>query len=216
MNNLPKIDFSKLLNDLIIPIISVTITLILYFIFIGPYLTLNSTFKKDKIDFEAMITGMEVKKKILADTRSNLATLQKYESRLTSLVPTDANASDLVGVLDTLSRVNNFSVVEENKNVVSPENAKKKISEVRFNGKTAGMLSAVNFISEVTYFPTKVFNITKLEITNNYDDKFTRVSFNAISNYNPDKAVINIEASVTDYLNNKSFVDEMEALISKN
>jgi hypothetical protein len=122
----------------------------------------------------------------------------------------------LVGVLDTLSRVNNFSVVEENKNVVSPENAKKKISEVRFNGKTAGMLSAVNFISEVTYFPTKVFNITKLEITNNYDDKFTRVSFNAISNYNPDKAVINIEASVTDYLNNKSFVDEMEALISKN
>lgn len=216
MNNLPKVDFSKLLNDLIIPIISVTITLILYFIFIGPYLTLNSTFKKDKIDFEAMITGMEVKKKILADTRSNLATLQKYESRLTSLVPTDANASDLVGVLDTLSRVNNFSVVEENKNVVSPENAKKKISEVRFNGKTAGMLSAVNFISEVTYFPTKVFNITKLEITNNYDDKFTRVSFNAISNYNPDKAVINIEASVTDYLNNKSFVDEMEALISKN
>ncbi len=216
MNNLPKVDFSKLLNDLIIPIISVTITLILYFIFIGPYLTLNSTFKKDKIDFEAMITGMEAKKKILADTRSNLETLKKYESRLTSLVPTDANASDLVGVLDTLSRVNNFSVVEENKNVVSPENAKKKISEVRFNGKTAGMLSAVNFISEVTYFPTKVFNITKLEITNNYDDKFTRVSFNAISNYNPDKAVINIEASVTDYLNNKSFVDEMEALISKN
>jgi hypothetical protein len=216
MNNLPKIDFSKLLNDLIIPIISVTITLILYFIFIGPYLTLNSTFKKDKIDFEAMITGMEAKKKILSDTRSNLETLKKYESRLTSLVPTGANASDLVGVLDTLSRVNNFSVVEENKNVVSPENAKKKISEVRFNGKTAGMLSAVNFISEVTYFPTKVFNITKLEITNNYDDKFTRVSFNAISNYNPDKAVINIEASVTDYLNNKSFVDEMEALISKN
>ncbi len=216
MNNLPKVDFSKLLNDLIIPIISVTITLILYFIFIGPYLTLNSTFKKDKIDFEAMITGMEAKKKILSDTRSNLETLKKYESRLTSLVPTDANASDLVGVLDTLSRVNNFSVVEENKNVVSPENAKKKISEVRFNGKTAGMLSAVNFISEVTYFPTKVFNITKLEITNNYDDKFTRVSFNAISNYNPDKAVINIEASVTDYLNNKSFVDEMEALISKN
>jgi hypothetical protein len=216
MNNLPKVDFSKLLNDLIIPIISVTITLILYFIFIGPYLTLNSTFKKDKIDFEAMITGMEAKKKILSDTRSNLETLKKYESRLTSLVPTGANASDLVGVLDTLSRVNNFSVVEENKNVVSPENAKKKISEVRFNGKTAGMLSAVNFISEVTYFPTKVFNITKLEITNNYDDKFTRVSFNAISNYNPDKAVINIEASVTDYLNNKSFVDEMEALISKN
>ena len=216
MNNLPKVDFSKLLNDLIIPIISVTITLILYFIFIGPYLTLNSTFKKDKIDFEAMITGMEAKKKILSDTRSNLETLKKYESRLTSLVPTDANASDLVGVLDTLSRVNNFSVVEENKNVVSPENAKKKISEVRFNGKTAGMLSAVNFISEVTYFPTKVFNITKLEITNNYDDKFTRVSFNAISNYNPDKAIINIEASVTDYLNNKSFVDEMEALISKN
>jgi hypothetical protein len=216
MNNLPKIDFSKLLNDLIIPIISVTITLILYFIFIGPYLTLNSTFKKDKIDFEAMITGMEAKKKILSDTRSNLETLKKYESRLTSLVPTGANASDLVGVLDTLSRVNNFSVVEENKNVVSPENAKKKISEVRFNGKTAGMLSAVNFISEVTYFPTKVFNITKLEITNNYDDKFTRVSFNAISNYNPDKAIINIEASVTDYLNNKSFVDEMEALISKN
>lgn len=216
MNNLPKIDIPKLLNELIIPIISLTITLILYFIFIGPYLSLNSSFKKDKIDFEAMITGMEVKKKILVDTRTNLETLKKYEARLNSLVPTDANASDLVGVLDTLSRVNNFSVVEENKNVVSPENTKKKISEVRFNGKTAGMLSAVNFISEVTYFPTKVFNITKLEITNNYDDKFTRVSFNAVSNYNPDKAVVNIEAGVTDYLNNKSFVEEMEALISKN
>jgi hypothetical protein len=215
MNNLPKIDFSKLLNDLIIPIISLTISLILFFIFIGPFLSLNSSFKKDKVDFEVMIADLETKKKILENTRANLETLKKYETRLNSLVPTDANASDLVGVLDTLSRVNNFTVVEENKNVVSPENAKKRISEVRFNGKTAGMLSAVNYISEVYGYPTKVFNITKLEITNNYDEKFTRVSFNAISNYNPDKGVVNVESPVVDFLSNKAFIDEMEALISK-
>lgn len=215
MNNLPKIDFSKLLNELIIPIISLTISLILFFIFIGPYLSLNSSFKKDKVDFEIMIADLETKKKILENTRANLETLKKYETRLNSLVPTDANASDLVGVLDTLSRVNNFTVVEENKNVVSPENAKKRISEVRFNGKTAGMLSAVKYISEVYGYPTKVFNITKLEITNNYDEKFTRVSFNAISNYNPDKGVVNVESPVVDFLSNKAFIDEMEALISK-
>jgi hypothetical protein len=215
MNNLPKIDFSKLLNDLIIPIISLTISLILFFIFIGPFLSLNSSFKKDKVDFEVMIADLETKKKILENTRANLETLKKYETRLNSLVPTDANASDLVGVLDTLSRVNNFTVVEENKNVVSPENAKKRISEVRFNGKTAGMLSAVNYISEVYGYPTKVFNITKLEITNNYDEKFTRVSFNAISNYNPDKGVVNVESPVVDFLSNKAFIDEMEALISR-
>jgi hypothetical protein len=216
MNNLPKIDFSKLLNDLIIPIITFSLSLILYFIFIGPYLSLSSSFKKDKPEFEQMISTLEAKKEVLANSRSNIDTLKKYESRLNSLVPTDANASDLVGVLDTLSRVNNFTVVEENKNVVSNENSKKRINEVRFNGKTAGMLSAVKYISEVTNYPTKVFNITKLEITNNYDEKFTRVSFNAVSHYNPDKGVASIETPVKDYLNNKAFVEEMEALISKN
>ncbi len=215
MNNLPKIDFTKLLNDLIVPLISITISIILFFIFISPYLTLNSSFKKDKVNFEVMITDLDAKKKILENTRTNLETLKRYETRLNSLVPTDANASDLVGVLDSLSRVYNFTAVEENKNVVSPENAKNRISEVRFNGKTAGMLSAVNYISEIYGYPTKVFNITKLEITNNYDEQFTRVSFNAISNYSPDKGVVNVESPVLDFINNKAFIDDMEALIAK-
>ena len=78
------------------------------------------------------------------------------------------------------------------------------------------MTSAVAFIEKVTGYPTKIFNISKLEITNNFDEKFTRVSFSALSAYNPDKAVLNIEAPVIDFLNDKVFLDQMESLTKKN
>ena len=211
-----KIDFSKLLNDLIIPIVSLTLILVLYFVFINPYLTLNRSFKTDKPMLEKEILDLNLKKEILIRTKSESEKLKKYETLLNSLVPNDANASDLVGVLDVLSRSTNFSTVEENKNIVSNENSKKRLNEVKFNGKTAGMTSAVAFIEKVTCYPTKIFNISKLEITNNFDEKFTRVSFSALSAYNPDKAVLNIEAPVIDFLNDKVFLDQMESLTKKN
>lgn len=211
-----KIDFSKLLNDLIIPIVSLTLILVLYFVFINPYLTLNRSFKTDKPMLEKEILDLNLKKEILIRTKSESEKLKKYETLLNSLVPNDANASDLVGVLDVLSRSTNFSTVEENKNIVSNENSKKRLNEVKFNGKTAGMTSAVAFIEKVTGYPTKIFNISKLEITNNFDEKFTRVSFSALSSYNPDKAVQNIEAPVIDFLNDKVFLDQMESLTKKN
>jgi len=211
-----KIDFSKLLNDLIIPIVSLTLILVLYFVFINPYLTLNRSFKTDKPMLEKEILDLNLKKEILIRTKSESEKLKKYETLLNSLVPNDANASDLVGVLDVLSRSTNFSTVEENKNIVSNENSKKRLNEVKFNGKTAGMTSAVAFIEKVTGYPTKIFNISKLEITNNFDEKFTRVSFSALSAYNPDKAVLNIEAPVIDFLNDKVFLDQMESLTKKN
>ena len=209
-----KIDFSKLLNDLIIPLISLTLILVLFFVFINPYLTLSRTFKTDKPMLEKETLDLSLKKDILTRTKAESEKLRKYESVLNSLVPNDANASDLVGVLDILSRATNFSTVEENKNIVSNENSKKRLNEVKFNGKTTGMTSAVTFIEKVTSYPTKIFNINKLEITKNFDDKFTRVSFSALSAYNPDKAVVNVDSPVVDYLNDKDFLAQMEKLIS--
>lgn len=211
-----KIDFSKILNDLIIPLISLTLILVLFFIFINPYLNLNRSFKTDKPMLEKEILDLNLKKGILSKTKAESDKLKKYESILNSLVPNDANASDLVGVLDQLSRGTNFSTVEENKNIVSNENSKKRLNEVKFNGKTAGMTSAVAFIEKVTSYPTKIFNISKLEITNNFDERFTRVSFSALSAYNPDKAILNIEAPISDLLNDKIFIEQMEALLKKN
>jgi Tfp pilus assembly protein PilO len=178
---MPKIDITKILKDSAITLVCTSIILVMYFIFIGPYLSLNKEFKTDKETLDGQISSLEAKKDILSNSRKKIDVLRKYDAQLNSLVPSDANASDLVGVLDILSRTNNFTVVEENKNAVSTENSKKRLNEVRFNGKTIGMTSAVKFISDVSNYPTKIFNIVKLEITNNFDEKFTRVSFNAFS-----------------------------------
>ena len=212
---MPKIDITKFLKDSAITLVCTSIILVMYFIFIGPYLNLNKEFKTEKEILDGQISSLEAKKDILSNSRKKIDVLRKYDAQLNSLVPSDSNASDLVGVLDILSRTNNFTVVEENKNAVSTENSKKRLNEVRFNGKTIGMTSAVKFISDASNYPTKIFNIVKLEITNNFEEKFTRVSFNAFSSYNPDKAVVSVDAPVVDYLNNKSFVDTMESLVIK-
>lgn len=212
---MPKIDVTRVLKDLTIPLISLSIILSLYFIFISPYLTLKNEFELGKVTTSNLITSLESKKTILINTRKESEILKAFEKRLNSLVPSDSNVSDLVGVLDTLSRSSNFIAVEENKNVVSPENTKKRINEVIFNGKTLGMTSAVKFLSSINDYPTKIFNLYRLEIHNNFDEKFTRISFNALSSYNPDKATFSVDSPVDDFLNNKNFMDTMEVLTSK-
>lgn len=210
-----KIDITKFLNQLIIPIVSFVLTVTMFFIFIGPYLSAKSVFNQEQSDLKAKISLLEEKGKILTKARENKEKLVSYRDQLNKVVPRDANASDLVGVLDVLSKANNFTNVEENKNVISLENSKNRVVEIRFNGRTTSVANALKFLEDIQNYSSKQFSLNKIELTANPEDKFTRISFNSYSTFNPDTANYSAELPVVDVLNNKNLVENLDRLLKK-
>lgn len=210
-----RIDITKLLNHLIIPISSLIFIIVMYFIFIGPYLNQRSNFSRDEETLNSKIKILEEKKQILQKARESKEKLTSYRNVLNTLVPKEASASDLVGVLDVLSKSNNFTNVEENKNVISPENARKRIVEIRFNGRTASVATALKFLDDIHKYPSKQFSLNRVEITANPEERFARVSFNSFSTFNSEVATYLPESPVVDILSNKTLMESLDKLIKK-
>lgn len=208
-----KINFSKLLLDLLLPILSLMLIVIMYFIFIGPYLTNRSTISSQESSLNEKIKLLEEKKAVLENARENRSKLESYRSSLNKIVPDDANASDLVGVLDVLSKANSFTNVEENKNVISNENTRRRVVEIRFNGRTQSVATALKFLEDVYKYPGKQFSLNRVELTANPEERFSRISFNSYSPFNPDRVSYMPDSPVNDILSNKSITETLDKLI---
>jgi hypothetical protein len=66
---MPKIDITKFLKDSAITLVCTSIILVMYFIFIGPYLSLNKEFTTEKETLDGQISSLEAKKDILSNSR---------------------------------------------------------------------------------------------------------------------------------------------------
>lgn len=173
----------KTLKNLIIPFVSLLLSLVLYFIFISPFNTYRNSFQDLSNSYAKSIDTLKKNIEILKKASENKDKLSKLEPALKSLVPDSANASDLVGLIDNQANTFRFRNVDENRNITSTENDSKKLIEVRFNGRSPGMASSINFLKSLSSSKEKLIKITRLELTNIPEELFTRVSFNAFSLY---------------------------------
>jgi len=170
---------NKILKNLLFPLISFLVIVVLYFVFINPYFTYQSNFESIKNGYEKSNETLKENLILLEKVNSDIEKLRKLETGLISLVPDSANPSDLVGLIEKTSTEFRFGSVDENRNITSIENDKKQLIQVSFNGKSPGIVSSVSFIKSLLSSKTKLIKITKLQLTNNPEELHTRVSFNA-------------------------------------
>jgi hypothetical protein len=152
-------------------------------VFISPYNSYKDSFGELSLGYNKSIDTLNKNIEVLKKASENKEKLSKLEPALKSLVPDSANASDLVGLVDNEANNFRFRNVDENRNITSTENDSKKLIEVRFNGRSPGMASSINFLKSLTNSKEKLIKITRLELTNIPEELFTRVSFNAFSLY---------------------------------
>jgi hypothetical protein len=112
-----------------------------------------------------------------------------------------------VGFIEKKATEFRFRSIDENRSVTSSENDKKKLIEVRFNGRSPGMYSSINFLKSLVLNNSKLVKVVKLELTNVPNELFTRVSFNALSIYSPNPNKLNIETPIENLFQDPNFVN---------
>lgn len=201
-----SVNLSKTLKNLVIPIVSLISCIALFLIFITPYDEYVADFSRMKSNLETTNNNLSSNLKILEQTRQNKDKINKLKNSLVSLVPDTANPSDLVGLIDKNSNEYRFRTVDENRSMGNPENDKNKLMEVRFNGKSPGMNSSINFLKSLLINKSKLVKIIKLELTNVPEELFTRVSFNAFSIYASPPVKESIETPLEDLFADPEFM----------
>jgi len=171
---------------------------VLYFVFIRPYTVYADSFLDLKSKNELSIKTLTNNLEIIQKASENKEKLQKFDTALVSLVPESANASDLVGLIDRNANEFRLRTVDENRNITNQDNDKKRLIEVRFNGKAPGMGSSINFLKSMVTNNQKLIKISKLELTNVPEELYTRISFNAFSIYASPTPSYTIETPIED------------------
>ncbi len=197
----------KTLKNLVIPLICLLLSLVLYFVFINPYNTYRDSFQDLSNGYTKSIDTLKKNIEILKKASENKEKLVKLEPALKSLVPDSANASDLVGLIDKQANTFRFRNIDENRNITSNENDAKKLIEVRFNGRSPGMASSINFLKSLANSKEKLIKITRLELTNIPEELFTRVSFNAFSLYASPAPRTTTETPLENVFEDQKFID---------
>jgi len=200
-------NFNKTLKNLIIPIISFFSSVVLFLVFINPYNEYLAEFDNMRGELISTNKILENNLNVLQQATQNKDKLQKLDKDLISLIPDNANPSDLVGFIEKKATEFRFRSIDENRSVTSSENDKKKLIEVRFNGRSPGMYSSINFLKSLVLNNSKLVKVVKLELTNVPNELFTRVSFNALSIYSPNPNKLNIETPIENLFQDPNFVN---------
>lgn len=200
----------KTLNHLIIPIVSMILSLILFFVFINPYNNYLASFDEMKSGYETSINTISKNLAILKRSRDDFSKLEKFDMSLKSLVPDTANPSELVGLIDSKTEEFRFRTIDENRSVTSRENDRNFLIEVRFNGSSPGIVSTNNFLKSLLTDKTKLFKITSLQITNIPEELTTRVSFSAFSIYAPPFPQFSLETPLENVYADEKFTSLLE------
>lgn len=197
----------KTIKNLIFPSVSLIISLVLYFVFVVPFNNYQNSFPALKSDYENSIKILSSNLIVLKKANESSEKLSKLLPILRSLVPDSANPSDIVGEIINNASESRLRSVDENRSITNPENDKKKLMEVRFNGRFPGMASSISFLKEIATSKEKLIKISRLELTNIPEELFTRVSFNAFSIYAGATPKKPFESPIEDLFSDSKFME---------
>ncbi len=210
-----KVDFTIYLKYFIFPVISLTSIIIIYFVLIMPYLNLKSELDSSRENKKTQIKNFETKLSVLQNARAKSSELISYQEKLVQLVPNEDSPAPLVANLDSTAAKFNFNKIDENKNIADKNLTDSGFIEVTFNGRTVGALSALNFLSAINASTEKIINIKDLELYDDRDNKYYRVSFKARTLFNKSKVSSSLETPVYDILNDQNFIEFMKRFSDK-
>jgi len=205
----------KTLKHLIFPLISLLISLVLYFVFISPFSSYISSFETLRQSYEKSNSNLQANIKVLEKVRNNQENILKLQENLKSLVPESANPSEITGLIDNQADAFRFRSTDENRSITSAENDRNKLIEVRYNGRSPGVASSINFLKALTINNEKLIKITRLELTNNPEELFTRISFNAFSIFSQATPKVSNETPIIDLFEDSNFMKLLNSVSSE-
>lgn len=205
-----KFDISIYLKYFIFPVISLISIVIIYILAIMPYLNTKAELDKTRDSKKLQIKTYESKLSILKNARDKKDELASYQSRLVQLVPDEDSPAPLVASLDTKALEFKFNKIDDNKNIADKALSEKGLIEARFNGRTVGALSALNFITSLNTSGDKIVNLRDLELFDDRENKYYRVSFVARTIFNKTKSTAVLDSPVPNILNDEKFVNFMK------
>lgn len=211
-----KLDLTIYLKYFIFPVISLISITIIYVLLIMPYLNLKSELDSTRDTKNMQIKNFETKLSVLQNARAQSTELTSYQEKLVKLVPNEDSPAPLVANLDATAAKFNFNKIDENKNIADKTLTEKGNIEVTFNGRTIGALSALNFLSAINTNSEKIINIRDLELFDDRENKYYRVSFVARTIFNKNKVTSSLELPVYDILRDENFINFMKRFSEEN
>jgi len=208
-----KIDYSLYLKYFIFPTFSFISIVVIYVLLILPYLNTKSELDSTRESKNTSIKNYETKLTILKDARLNRASLNSYQSKLIQLVPDEDSPAPLVASLDSTALEYKFNKIDDNKNIAEKSLSDMGLIESRFNGRTVGALSALNFLSAINSNKNRLINIRDLELFDDRDNKYYRVSFIARTIFNKTKSNASLELPVQNIIKEEKFINFMNFYI---
>jgi hypothetical protein len=209
-----KFEIAEIAKSLIIPFVCVLASIVLYVIFISPYSFIEQTFGSSKAALESDIAILEKNRAILVSSREQIEPLQKVSDQLVKYVSPNPNPALVSGILQDFAVQTNFTLVEENRNVEVDPSQGQNIIEVRFNGRTIGVTSAVNFLNLINSTKDSLYAIRNLEIFRNQDEDFTRVSFLTQTIYDSSAAKLDPLSPLPNILDREDFKKFREIVVA--
>lgn len=142
-------------------------------------------------------------KDIVVKARTSSVELQKVSDQLITYVSTNPNPALVSGILQELALKNNFTNVDENRNI---EGSEQNLIQVRFNGRAPGLTTTANFLNQIDASKDSLYAVFNLDISGTSGDtEFTRVSFTTQTIYDTSKNISNFLTPIPDVLSSQSY-----------
>jgi len=200
-----KFEITEVAKSLIIPFVCIIVSITLYAIFISPYAYIQDISGSTKESLSKDISILERNRQILIQSREQKESLEKVSNQLTKYVSPNPDPAFVSGILQDYALQTNFTLVDENRNVESEASEARTIIQVRFNGRTIGVTSAVNFLNLINSTKDSLYAIRNLEIFRNQDEDFTRVSFLTQTIFDSSVAKLDILSPIPNILEREDF-----------
>jgi len=200
-----KFEITEVAKSLIIPFVCIIVSITLYAIFISPSAYIQDISGSTKESLSKDISILERNRQILIQSREQKESLEKVSNQLTKYVSPNPDPAFVSGILQDYALQTNFTLVDENRNVESEASEARTIIQVRFNGRTIGVTSAVNFLNLINSTKDSLYAIRNLEIFRNQDEDFTRVSFLTQTIFDSSVAKLDILSPIPNILEREDF-----------
>jgi hypothetical protein len=201
--NLIRFEFIEILKNTIVPASCFILSVVLFFIFVSPFQRYSSNFDSLEQSLSSEIDILKKNKDLVVKARTSSVELQKVSDQLITYVSTNPNPALVSGILQELALKNNFTNVDENRNI---EGSEQNLIQVRFNGRAPGLTTTANFLNQIDASKDSLYAVFNLDISGiSGDTEFTRVSFTTQTIYDTSKNISDFLTPIPDVLSSQSY-----------